>query len=89
MGVDISRRRFFRHASTGAVAAGVLAIGGTGTLAAVKQSEGTSDGPLLEGSDVIAHVLDAKKGTISILVGTRSITYTNRDMAQQLLRATQ
>jgi len=84
MSDKISRRLFFRHASAGAAAAGALAVGGMGVFTA---AEGISSGPLLEGSGLIAHVVDAKKGTISILVGTRAITYTNRDMAQQLMRA--
>ncbi len=83
---DLSRRRFFQQASVGVAAAGALAVGGAGILAAERVH--ASSGPLLDGSGVIAHVVDAKKGVISILVGTREIIYTNRDMAQELLRAT-
>ena len=37
----------------------------------------------------MAHVVDAKAGKISIFVGTKHIAYTNRDLAQELLKATQ
>ena len=45
--------------------------------------------PLLEGSGVVAHVVDAKAGTISIFVGTKQIDYTNQALAQELVKATQ
>jgi hypothetical protein len=80
----------------GAAVAGAVATGGVGFLsssgaaaATRSSSEDTFDGPVLDGSDVIAHVVDAKTGEISILVGTREIKYTNLDMAQQLVRVTQ
>lgn len=94
---DISRRRFLRNASVGAAAAGVVAVGGTGIFSAVTNSASaaplaslaSSDTPALQGSDVFAHVVDAKSGTIELFVGNRTISYTNRDLAQQLLRAAQ
>jgi hypothetical protein len=72
---------------------GALAAGGTGLLSAgssasaasPKRSE--SHEPIIDGSDVIAHVVDARRGTISILVGEREITLTNRRLAQELMRA--
>lgn len=92
---DISRRLFLRNASIGAVATGAVAAGGLGIFSAVGGAEavpvassptGTSH---LDGSGLIAHVTDAKKGQISIYVGTKQINYTNHDLAQQLLRAAQ
>jgi hypothetical protein len=45
--------------------------------------------PDLEGSDVIAHVENAKTGQMTIFVGTKAIPYTNKDLAQLLLQAAQ
>jgi hypothetical protein len=45
------------------------------------------DGPVLEGSGVVAHVVDAKAGKISLFVGTKHINYTNQALAQELLKA--
>jgi hypothetical protein len=88
---NISRRKFMRNASVSAAAAGAVAAGGLGLFAgggtADAAARPASDAPEVEGSGVIAHVVDAKKGEIAILVGTREIKYTNRAMAQQLMRA--
>jgi len=37
---------------------------------------------------VVAHVVDAKSGEISLFVGTKHISYTNQALAQELLKAT-
>jgi hypothetical protein len=90
---EISRRIFLRNASLGVVATGVVAAGGAGLLTGTSGAEvapiemASSDTPLLDGSGVIAHVDDARSGKISIFVGTKKITYMNRDLAQQLLKA--
>jgi hypothetical protein len=42
---------------------------------------------VLEGSGVVAHVVDAKAGKISLFVGTKHINYTNQALAQELLKA--
>jgi len=94
---DVTRRQFLRHASIGAVATGALAAGGAGIFQAVSGSAdaaplrplASAATPAMEGSDIFAHVVDAKKGLITIFVGTRAVTYTNTDLAQQLLRASQ
>jgi hypothetical protein len=93
---DVTRRQFLRNASLGAAATGVLAVGGAGLFDAVSSASATpltSDSglatPTLEGSDVFAHVVDAKSGQITIFVGTKAVSYTNRELAQQLLRAAQ
>jgi hypothetical protein len=91
---NISRRHFLRNASIGAAATGVAAAGGLSLLtgvsgaAAVPPPPTPPDGPLLEGSGVVAHVVDAKAGTISIFVGTKHIDYTSQALAQELIRAT-
>ncbi|MGH9076160.1 MAG: hypothetical protein ACRDY0_01670 [Acidimicrobiales bacterium] len=93
---DISRRRFLRNASVGAAAAGVVAIGGTGVVTAISGADAaplsslaSSGTPTMEGSGIVAHVVDAKAGTMKIFVGTKTIDYTDTNLAQQLLRAAQ
>jgi hypothetical protein len=96
---DFDRRSFIRRTSMGAAAAGALAVTGAGILgeassasaatpktAAPKTAE-SHDEALLEGSDVLAQVVNARTGEISILVGTREIKYINRGLAQELMRA--
>jgi hypothetical protein len=90
---SISRRLFLRNASLGVVATGVAAAGGASLLTGTSSADlapielASSDTPLLDGSGVVAHVVDARAGKISIYVGTKQVTYVNRDLAQQLLRA--
>jgi hypothetical protein len=90
---NISRRIFLRNASLGAAAVGVAAAGGANLLtgpagaAIAPVKEAHSDGPVLDGSGVVAHVVDARSGKISLFVGTKQISYVNRDLAQQLLKA--
>ena len=93
---DMNRRQFLRNASIGAASAGVLAAGGAGIFSAIGSAgaaplalSASPETPTLEGSDVFAHVVDAKAGQITIFVGTKAVSYTNRDLAQQLLRAAQ
>ena len=92
---SISRRHFLRNASIGAAATGVAAAGGlslltgvSGADAATPPSAPSPDGPILDGSGVVAHVVDAKSGKISLFVGTKHIDYTNQALAQELLKAT-
>jgi hypothetical protein len=91
---NISRRHFLRNASIGAAATGVAAAGGLNLLTGVSSADAATppkatvaDGPILEGSGVVAHVVDAKSGKISLFVGTKHINYTNRALAQELLKA--
>jgi hypothetical protein len=92
---ELSRRLFLRNASIGVVATGVAAAGGGALLSGTSSAEvaplelTSSDTPLLDGSGVIAHVVDARAGKISIYVGTKQVTYVNRELAQQLLKAAQ
>ena len=93
---DVSRRQFLRNASLGAAATGVLAAGGAGIFQAAGRAgasplaaASSSSTPTLEGSDVFAHVVNARTGELTIFVGTKAVSYTNRDLAQQLLRAAQ
>jgi hypothetical protein len=93
---DVTRRVFLRNASLGAAAAGVLAAGGVGLVDAVTsasasplQEDSSVATPDLEGSDIFAHVANAKTGEITLFYGTKSVSYTDPRLAQQLLRAAQ
>ncbi len=91
---DISRRNFLRNATVGAAAAGAVAVAGTsglGLLSSASAAPGLASPatPTMEGSDVFAHVVDAKAGRLTIFVGNKSIEYTNVDLAQRLLKAAQ
>jgi hypothetical protein len=93
---DVSRRQFLRRASYGAAATGVLAAGGATLFEAVGSAGASSLAadaspatPALAGSDIFAHVVDARSGEITIFVGTKSVSYKNQALAQQLLRAAQ
>ena len=88
---NISRRHFLRNASIGAAATGVAAAGGMSFLTGVSGAETPkatpADTPLVDGSGVVAHVVDARSGKISLFVGTKHINYTNQALAQELLKA--
>ena len=93
---DFTRRHFLRTASIGAAATGVIAAGGAGLLEAVGSAgaaplaaESSPATPTLEGSDIFAHVVDARSGEMTIFVGTKAVSYKNQDLAQLLLRAAQ
>jgi hypothetical protein len=91
---NISRRHFLRNASIGAAATGVAAAGGLSFLTGVSGADTVTpptvtspEGPILDGSGVVAHVVDAKSGQMSIYVGTKHISFTNQALAQELLKA--
>lgn len=91
---NITRRRFLRHASMGAAAAGAVAAGGVGVFGALGGAASaapalasSSDTPTMEGSSVIVHVVDAKKGRITVFDGTQEKDVTNFDLAQMLMKA--
>jgi hypothetical protein len=88
----VDRRGFIRRVSAGAAAVGTATVVGPALLgdsraSAVPAARG-SDQPVLDGTDVVAHVVDARTGEMSIMVGTREVKLVNRDLAQQLMRAT-
>lgn len=92
---DVTRRTFLRNASLGAAATGVLAVGGAGLFQAATSASAVplgsqGDNPsatALEGTDVFAHVADAKAGRITLFVGTKEVSYIDHGLAQQILRA--
>ncbi|MGA3221850.1 MAG: twin-arginine translocation signal domain-containing protein [Acidimicrobiales bacterium] len=93
----ISRRRFLRDASLGAAAVGAFAVVGpqafgaaTASASPVGPGPGTDSQSLsasaATGTDVMAHVVDDKSGTISLYSGTKKITFQNHALAEALLR---
>jgi hypothetical protein len=99
---DFTRRQFLKRASIGAAATGVVAAGGAGLFEAVGAAGaspltrlaplaagGSSASSTAEGSDVFAHVVDARSGEMTIFLGEKAVSYKNRDLAQLLLRAAQ
>jgi hypothetical protein len=92
---SLSRRIFLRNASIGVVATGAAAAGGLGFLtdpadAATSRHAAaaeTPELPLLEGTGVVAHVVDAKTGEIALYYGTTHVSYQDPALAQKLLRA--
>jgi nitrous oxide reductase len=92
----LSRRQFLRTTSVGAAATGVLAVSGATLFDSASRAGATplaadasTATPHLEGSDIFAHVINAKTGEMTIFVGTTAVSYTNRDLAQALLQAAQ
>lgn len=90
----VSRRTFLRQASMGAAAVGVATTvpsflrkaskgKASSVTAAVPTGHMTQDGPL------IAHIDDANTGEITVMVGTRQVTYRNEEIARRLLSSTQ
>jgi hypothetical protein len=90
----VSRRTFLRQASMGAAAVGVattvpgfLRRAGKGKapseMAAAPTGHMTQDGPL------VAHIDDVNTGEITVMVGTRQVTYRNDEIARRLLSSTQ
>lgn len=84
----LTRRGFLTQMSIGAAAIGTLiaAHGLTKTPDALAASEkdlpiGKLSGP------VVAHVRNAAKGEIALMVGTREIVFRDRKLVARLLRA--
>ena len=93
---DVSRRQFLRHAGIGAAATGAVALGGvtlfeslTSASATSLASDASPATPHLEGSDIFAHIEDARTGQMTIFFGSKAVPYTNKDLAQLLLQAAQ
>ena len=93
----ISRRRFLRDASLGAAAVGAFAVVGpqalgTATASASPTGPGSAAGAArladreATGTNVMAHIVDDKSGTISLYSGTKMITFQNHALAEALLR---
>jgi hypothetical protein len=77
-----TRRAFLRTAGLGAAAVGAAAAIPAEAAAAAAS---TRDVPA--GTSLVAHVKDAKAGTIALLMGDREIVITDRALSARLLRA--
>ncbi|MGH9076561.1 MAG: hypothetical protein ACRDY0_03775 [Acidimicrobiales bacterium] len=101
---DQSRRAFLRNVSAGAVAVGAAAatpgiLGGLSAASAGTEVAGpASPGPLpagplpagpLPAGPLMAYIRDPGSGEISVMVGTRQVTYRDPGLAARLAQATQ
>jgi hypothetical protein len=96
---DISRRRFLRGASIGAVTLGAAATVGQGALDKLVKPSARAAGtaamtvgaggrePANANSEVMAHVVGGPSGAIEIYSGTDVVTLHNLGMANALLGA--
>src|SRR5579863_9108836 len=94
---SVSRRGFLKQAG----AAAVVAVAGTslagapagvagalGTAHAAKEPELRPEEELRSGEDLVAQVVNAKTGEISLFVGHRQVTVHDKSVAARLVRAT-
>ena len=77
-----TRRAFLRTAGLGAAAAGAAAVI---PADAAEAASSTTDVP--SGKSLIAHVKDAKAGTIALMMGDREVVITDRALSARLFRA--
>lgn len=88
---DLSRRTFLAHASLG-VAAGVAAASGIQAVPQLLQAAGVAATPATPpdltplGDDLVAHVRDASRGDVALLVGTREVVYHDPELVGRLLQ---
>ena len=81
---NLSRRRLL---GTAGAAAGTAAIAATPAAIALERGEETDpSGPPPEEA-VIAYVRDAKRGEITVMAGTREVTYRDPALVKRLLKA--
>ena len=73
-----TRRAFLRTAGLSAAAAGA---------AAVVPADAAEAADVPPGKSLIAHVKDAKTGTIALLMGDREVVITDRALSARLFRA--
>ena len=93
--MDMSRRSFLRHASVGAAAAGAAATMAPGLLGLAGSAgpevttvvdetgggAGALDGPL------VAHVVDASKGTVAVYHGAQEVIVQSPSLVRALTAA--
>ena len=85
---DVDRRTFLKRGSLVAAAAGVAAAIPLGTDALGSPAAGAAEpGPVDMPDPVVAHVIDARTGTIALYVGDREVTVQDRRLAAQLVNA--
>ena len=92
----VSRRGFLKQAGAAAavvVAGGTLAsspVGAAGALAghaAMKDAPLTPEEEMATGQDVVAQVVNARTGELSLFIGQRQVTLHDKNVAARLVRA--
>lgn len=82
----ISRRKVI--ATGAALAAAGVAVGAGGTLLVTDHSgQSNAAGAAQPDEPVMVHVKDAQSGQLDLFVGTRRLSFTDRGMAAQLVKA--
>jgi hypothetical protein len=83
---SLSRRKLL---GTAGAAAGTAAIAATPAAAAAALERGQVTDPSGPAPDevVVAYVHDAKRGEVTVMAGTREVTYRDRTLVKRLLKA--
>jgi hypothetical protein len=84
---SVSRRSFITKGSVGA--AGVAAMAAAGPFAARAEAEPALSREELDAINgmTVVHIKDAATGEIELLVGERSVKFTNKALVAKVLRA--
>jgi hypothetical protein len=88
----VTRRSFLKRAGLGAAAVGVAATVPSFMRDRAKPSQMTPAVPMgrvSQSGPVVAHISDANTGDITLMSGTKEVTYHNAALARELLRAAQ
>ncbi len=87
----VTRRVFLRRASLGVAAVGVATTVPSFLRGAAKpvSTPAMTLGKVTQQGPLVAHIPDAASGEITLMIGSREISYRNAALAQQLLGAAQ
>jgi len=91
----VTRRVFLRRASMGVAAVGVATTVPSFLRGSLKPTTKPSSGParpltaVAQQGPLVAHIQDASSGQITLMIGSREVTYQNQELAHQLLLAAQ
>lgn len=89
----VTRRTFLRQASIGAAAVGVAttvpAFLRPGSKKVSPAETAMPAGRMVQEGPLVAHIDDVNTGEITVMMGTRQVSYQNQELARRLLSATQ
>ena len=90
--MKLTRRKFFKQTSTGLVAMGALAtVPGLAAASAVTTKSSTKATTLspemAAAGPLVAHIIDASTGEISLMLGTKEVVYQDLELVQRLFSA--